>query len=221
MSGGRKTEAALKELKNRLPELFEKTAGGTDEEEKKAEIEQRQAQEEFSRVSEKAEKALELFKQIREYRKKVQNLDREFQQIQKQEKQAKDAFEAAEIMEKEYRKQAESLSDAGEKLAVCQSKMREIGTMMDDIKGLSAIYQEIKKYSDTAEKLQQRYADIRDKYEKKQQEYETLRRAFLDAQAGFLAAELKPGNPVLSAEQRSIPVPAFQKKSTESFLRIR
>lgn len=206
-----KTEAALKELKNRLPELL-KRQQETDEEEKKAEIEQSQAQEEFSRVSEKAEKALELFKQIRECRKKVQNLDREFQQIQKQEKQAKDAFEAAEIMEKEYRKQAESLSDAGEKLAVCQSKMREIGTMMDDIKGLSAIYQEIKKYSDTAEKLQQRYADIRDKYEKKQQEYETLRRAFLDAQAGFLAAELKPGKPCPVCGATEHPSPCIPKE---------
>lgn len=206
-----KTEAALKELKNRLPELL-KRQQETDEEEKKAEIEQSQAQEEFSRVSEKAEKALELFKQIRECRKKVQNLDREFQQIQKQEKQAKDAFEAAEIMEKEYRKQAESLSDAGEKLAVCQSKMREIGTMMDDIKGLSAIYQEIKKYSDTAEKLQQRYADIRGKYEKKQQEYETLRRAFLDAQAGFLAAELKPGKPCPVCGATEHPSPCIPKE---------
>lgn len=206
-----KTEVALKELKNRLPELL-KRQQETDEEEKKAEIEQSQAQEEFSRVSEKAEKALELFKQIRECRKKVQNLDKEFQQIQKQEKQAKDAFEAAEIMEKEYRKQAETLSDAGEKLAVCHSKMREIGTMMDDIKGLSAIYREIKKCSDTAEKLQQRYADIRDKYEKKQQEYETLRRAFLDAQAGFLAAELKPGNPCPVCGATEHPSPCIPKE---------
>lgn len=206
-----KTEAALKELKNRLPELL-KRQQETDEEEKKAEIEQSQAQEEFSRVSEKAEKALELFKQIRECRKKVQNLDKEFQQIQKQEKQAKDAFEAAEIMEKEYRKQAETLSDAGEKLAVCQSKMREIGTMMDDIKGLSIIYKEIKSYNETAEELKQKYADIRDKYEKKQQEYETLRRAFLDAQAGFLAAELKPGNPCPVCGATEHPSPCIPKE---------
>lgn len=206
-----KTEAALKELKNRLPE-FLKRQQETDEEEKKAEIEQSQAQEEFSRVSEKAEKALELFKQIRECRKKVQNLEKNLLQIQKQKKEAKDAFEASEIQEKEYRKQAEALSDAGEKLAVCHSKMREIGTMMDDIKGLSAIYREIKKYSDTAEKLQQRYADIRDKYEKKQQEYETLRRAFLDAQAGFLAAELKPGNPCPVCGATEHPSPCIPKE---------
>ena len=206
-----KTEAALKELKNRLPE-FLKRQQETDEEEKKAEIEQSQAQEEFSRVSEKAEKALELFKQIGECCKKAQNLEKNLLQIQKQKKEAKDAFEASEIQEKEYRKQAEALSDAGEKLAVCHSKMREIGTMMDDIKGLSAIYREIKKYSDTAEKLQQRYADIRDKYEKKQQEYETLRRAFLDAQAGFLAAELKPGNPCPVCGATEHPSPCIPKE---------
>lgn len=206
-----KTEAALKELKNRLPELL-KRQQETDEEEKKAEIEQSQAQEEFSRVSEKAEKALELFKQIRECRKKVQNLDKEFQQIQKQEKQAKDAFEAAEIMEKEYRKQAETLSDAGEKLAVCQSKMEEIRMMMEDHKGLLGIYQEVKKYNEIAENLKRKYVDVKDKYEKKHQEYENLRRAFLDAQAGFLAAELKPGKPCPVCGATEHPSPCIPKE---------
>ena len=205
------TETALRELQSQLPELL-KIQKEAEKEEERAEKEQRQAQEEFSRISEKAEKALELFRQIGECRKKVQKLEKNLLQIQKQKKEAKDAFEASEIREKEYRKQAEAFSDAGEKLAVCQSKMREIGTMMDDIKGLSAIYREIKKYSDTAEKLQQRYADIRDKYEKKQQEYETLRRAFLDAQAGFLAAELKPGNPCPVCGATEHPSPCIPKE---------
>lgn len=206
-----KTEDSLRELQSQLPELM-KIQKEAEKEEERAEKEQRQAQKEFSRISEKAEKALELFRQIGECRKKVQNLEKNLLQIQKQKKEAKDAFEASEIQEKEYRKQAEALSDAGEKLAVCHSKMREIGTMMDDIKGLSAIYREIKKYSDTAEKLQQRYADIRDKYEKKQQEYETLRRAFLDAQAGFLAAELKPGNPCPVCGSTEHPSPCIPKE---------
>ena len=206
-----KTEDSLRELQSQLPELM-KIQKEAEKEEERAEKEQRQAQKEFSRISEKAEKALELFRQIGECRKKVQKLEKNLLQIQKQKKEAKDAFEASEIQEKEYRKQAEALSDAGEKLAVCHSKMREIGTMMDDIKGLSAIYREIKKYSDTAEKLQQRYADIRDKYEKKQQEYETLRRAFLDAQAGFLAAELKPGNPCPVCGATEHPSPCIPKE---------
>lgn len=206
-----KTEDSLRELQSQLPELM-KIQKEAEKEEERAEKEQRQAQKEFSRISEKAEKALELFRQIGECRKKVQNLEKNLLQIQKQKKEAKDAFEASEIQEKEYRKQAEALSDAGEKLAVCHSKMREIGTMMDDIKGLSAIYREIKKYSDTAEKLQQRYADIRDKYEKKQQEYETLRRAFLDAQAGFLAAELKPGKPCPVCGATEHPSPCIPKE---------
>lgn len=206
-----KTEDSLRELQSQLPELM-KIQKEAEKEEERAEKEQRQAQKEFSRISEKAEKALELFRQIGECRKKVQNLEKNLLQIQKQKKEAKDAFEASEIQEKEYRKQAEALSDAGEKLAVCHSKMREIGTMMDDIKGLSAIYREIKKYSDTAEKLQQRYADIRDKYEKKQQEYETLRRAFLDAQAGFLAAELKPGSPCPVCGSTEHPSPCIPKE---------
>ena len=83
---------------------------------------------------------------------------------------------------------------------------------MDDIKGLSIIYKEIKSYNETAEELKQKYADIRDKYEKKQQEYETLRRAFLDAQAGFLAAELKPGNPCPVCGATEHPSPCIPKE---------
>lgn len=206
-----KTETALREQQGQLPELL-KIQKEAEKEEERAEKEQRQAQEEFSRISEKTKKALELFRQIGECRKKVQGLDRALQQIQKQKKEAKDAFEASENQEKEYRKQAEAFSDAGEKLAVCQFKMREIGTMMDDIKGLSAIYKEIKSYNETAEELKQKYADIRDKYEKKQQEYETLRRAFLDAQAGFLAAELKPGNPCPVCGATEHPSPCIPKE---------
>ena len=205
------TETALRELQSQLPELL-KIQKEAEKEEERAEKEQRQAQDEFSRISEKAEKALELFRQIGECRKKVQKLEKNILQIQKQKKEAKDAFEASEIQEKEYRKQAEAFSDAGEKLAVCQSKMREIGTMMDDIKGLSIIYKEIKSYNETAEELKQKYADIRDKYEKKQQEYETLRRAFLDAQAGFLAAELKPGNPCPVCGATEHPSPCIPKE---------
>lgn len=205
------TETALRELQSQLPELL-KIQKEAEKEEERAGKEQRQAQEEFSRISEKAEKALELFRQIGECRKKVQKLEKNLLQIQKQKKEAKDAFEASEIREKEYRKQAEAFSDAGEKLAVCQSKMREIGTMMDDIKGLSIIYKEIKSYNETAEELKQKYADIRDKYEKKQQEYETLRRAFLDAQAGFLAAELKPGNPCPVCGATEHPSPCIPKE---------
>ncbi|GAA6286436.1 SMC family ATPase [Blautia caecimuris] len=205
------TETALRELQSQLPELL-KIQKEAEKEEERAEKEQRQAQDEFSRISEKAEKALELFRQIGECRKKVQKLEKNLLQIQKQKKEAKDAFEASEIQEKEYRKQAKAFSDAGEKLAVCQSKMREIGTMMDDIKGLSIIYKEIKSYNETAEELKQKYADIRDKYEKKQQEYETLRRAFLDAQAGFLAAELKPGNPCPVCGATEHPSPCIPKE---------
>ena len=205
------TETALRELQSQLPELL-KIQKEAEKEEERAEKEQRQAQDEFSRISEKAEKALELFRQIGEFGKKVHNREKNLLQIQKQKKEAKDAFEASEIQEKEYRKQAEAFSDAGEKLAVCQSKMREIGTMMDDIKGMSIIYKEIKSYNETAEELKQKYADIRDKYEKKQQEYETLRRAFLDAQAGFLAAELKPGNPCPVCGATEHPSPCIPKE---------
>ena len=84
--------------------------------------------------------------------------------------------------------------------------------MMEDHKGLLGIYQEVKKYNEIAENLKRKYVDVKDKYEKKHQEYENLRRAFLDAQAGFLAAELKPGKPCPVCGATEHPSPCIPKE---------
>lgn len=205
-----KTETTLRELNSQLPELL-KIQKKAEKEEKEAEKERDQAQEEFNRIDEKAKNALKLFRQIRDCQQKAEKLASELQQIQKQNKKAKDDFESIENQEKEYREQEKTLSDAGEKLAVCQSKMDEVGMMIEDLKGLSGMYQEIKKYNSAAENLQQEYKAVSDRYEKKNQEYENLRRAFLDAQAGFLAKELKPGKPCPVCGSTEHPSPCIPK----------
>lgn len=205
-----KTETALRELNSQLPELL-KIQKEAEKEEKEAEKERDQDQEEFNRIDEKAKNALKLFRQIRDCQQKAEKLASELQQIQKQNKKAKDDFESIENQEKEYREQEKTLSDAGEKLAVCQSKMDEVGMMIEDLKGLSGMYQEIKKYNAAAENLQREYKDVSDRYEKKNQEYENLRRAFLDAQAGFLAKELKPGKPCPVCGSTEHPSPCIPK----------
>lgn len=205
-----KTETTLRELNSQLPELL-KIQKEAEKEEKEAEKERDQAQEEFNRIDEKAKNALKLFRQIRDCQQKAEKLASELQQIQKQNKKAKDDFESIENQEKEYREQEKILSDAGKKLAECQSKMDEVGTMIEDLKGLSGMYQEIKKYNAAAENLQREYKDVSDRYEKKNQEYENLRRAFLDAQAGFLAKELKPGKPCPVCGSTEHPSPCIPK----------
>ena len=205
-----KTETALRELNSQLPELL-KIQQEAEKEEKEAEKERDQAQEEFNRIDEKAKNALKLFRQIRDCQQKAEKLASELQYIQKQNKKAKDDFASVENQEKEYREQEKTLFDAGEKLAVCQSKMDEVGMMIEDLKGLSGMYQEIKKYNAAAENLQQEYKDVSDRYEKKNQEYENLRRAFLDAQAGFLAKELKPGKPCPVCGSTEHPSPCIPK----------
>lgn len=189
-----KTEKSLREQEQRIPELAEKVRENTEKEQTAQKLSD-QAQAEFSRVVEKAEKALKLFEQIENARKKVTDREKEFNKLQKQELNAKKALEELEGREKELRKQREALADAGEKLALCQTKMLELQGMGEDIRGLSGIYKDIKRYGETADNLRQKYAISRKKYEKKQQEYEEFRRAFLDAQAGFLASQLVPGKP--------------------------
>lgn len=196
-AGQKDTERIRKALEiqmEKLPGLAEEEKRALEEEEKKQK-ELTAVQEEYTRTVEKAEKALKIFGQIREAKKKA-DAGKEFLDRAKRKEEAdKRALEDLEKREKALRGRAEQLADAGEKLAVCQSQVKEINGMTDDLKALSSIYKEQKAYEKKIEELKEKYKETRALYEKKHGEYEKMRRDFLDAQAGFLAAELIEGMP--------------------------
>lgn len=204
-------QSELKKQKEILPEQIKKEQV-TLAEETSMQKELDGAREEFSRVSEKAEKALQLFQQIDQAQKKVSEGEQKLQTAQAQEQTCKQVSEELEKTESSLREQAEQLADAGEKLAVCNGQMTEIKGMKETLKALATIYGEIKQYGERENNLKQKYRTVRGNYEKKQEEYQRLRREFLDGQAGFLAAELVPGSPCPVCGSTEHPNPCKVKK---------
>lgn len=204
-------QSELKKQKEILPEQIKKEQV-TLAEETSMQKELDGAREEFSRVSEKAEKALQLFRQIDQAQKKVSEGEQKLQTAQAQEQTCKQVSEELEKTESSLREQAEQLADAGEKLAVCNGQMTEIKGMKEALKSLATIYGEIKQYGEKENNLKQKYRTVRGNYEKKQEEYQRLRREFLDGQAGFLAAELVPGSPCPVCGSTEHPNPCKVKK---------
>lgn len=204
-------QSELKKQKEILPEQIKKEQV-TLAEETSMQKELDGAREEFSRVSEKAEKALQLFQQIDQAQKKVSEGEQKLQTAQAQEQTCKQVSEELEKTESSLREQAEQLADAGEKLAVCNGQMTEIKGMKEALKALATIYGEIKQYGERENNLKQKYRTVRGNYEKKQEEYQRLRREFLDGQAGFLAAELVPGSPCPVCGSTEHPNPCKVKK---------
>lgn len=204
-------QSELKKQKEILPEQIKKEQV-TLAEETSMQKELDGAREEFSRVSEKAEKALQLFQQIDQAQKKVSEGEQKLQTAQAQEQTCKQVSEELEKTESSLREQAEQLADAGEKLAVCNGQMTEIKGMKETLKSLATIYGEIKQYGERENNLKQKYRTVRGNYEKKQEEYQRLRREFLDGQAGFLAAELVPGSPCPVCGSTEHPNPCKVKK---------
>lgn len=206
-----RNRSELKKQREILPEQIKKEQEIL-EEEKRVQGELDIAREEFSRVSEKAEKALQLFRQIDQAQKKVSEGEQRLRSAQAQEQVCKQTFETLEKTENRLREQSEQLADAGEKLEVCNGQMTEIRGMKDDLKALAKIYKEIKQYGETENNRKQKYRAVRGYYEKKQEEYQRLRREFLDGQAGFLAAELVPGRPCPVCGSTEHPDPCKVKK---------
>lgn len=204
-------QSELKKQKEILPKQIKKEQV-TLAEETSMQKELDGAREEFSRVSEKAEKALQLFQQIDQAQKKVSEGEQKLQTAQAQEQTCKQVSEELEKTESSLREQAEQLADAGEKLAVCNGQMTEIKGMKEALKALATIYGEIKQYGERENNLKQKYRTVRGNYEKNQEEYQRLRREFLDGQAGFLAAELVPGSPCPVCGSTEHPNPCKVKK---------
>ena len=195
-AGQKDTERIRKELKiqmEKLPGLAEEEKRAL-EEEQKHQKELEAAQGEYTRTVEKAEKALKLFGQIREAKKKADAGKEILDRAKLKEEADRELLRIWKKGKRLYVTDQSSLR-MQEKLAVCQSQVKEINGMTEDLKGLSGIYKEQKAYEKKIEELKEKYKEARALYEKNHGEYEKMRRDFLDAQAGFLAAELMEGMP--------------------------
>ena len=187
-------ENALKEQQERRPEL-ERQANLTAEEASKAQEFADQEKELYTTIYERVNKEMKLRKRINAAQAAAKENQEALRTAEAAAQKAREDLESLEKKEEEWRTQAETLADTGEKIALWKGQNQELEVLFADLEETEKQLQITKKQKKESEKAKKSYIKIRALYENQNQEYESMRRIFLDEQAGFLARELQPGKP--------------------------
>lgn len=206
-------ERSLKTQEKQLPILKETRETAEKTEEQKKLIRDQELQN-YSKISEKVQKALKLFEQIKSLHIQAE-ADRENCTLAiENTKKVRKQQEALEEQETQWKKQSEELSEVDKKLVLAENKKQESDAVSKEIVDVQTMGNQAEQCRKNAIKTRENYAKITEKYNAVNTEYEEVRLYFLNAQAGFLAAELEPGKPCPVCGSTEHPHPA--KKGVES-----
>ena len=187
-------ENALTEQQSRLPVLA-LNARQSEKAVNQAKILADQELAAYTSIYDSVNKELKLLKKIEFARLVRKNGQETLAKAQEAERKARENMSELERKEKEWRNQLEQLLDVKERRALWNGKNQELTALAKDVQTVEAYQKDSIFQSEEAKKAKSAYIKIRQLYEKKNQEYESARRTFLDDQAGFLAQELQPGKP--------------------------
>ncbi|MDO4266091.1 MAG: SMC family ATPase [Eubacteriales bacterium] len=104
-------------------------------------------------------------------------------------------FRQTEVRLKALKEEAETLLETGTEEQALKAEMEKAEQHRTDLEALKKDCAEYEKLKQTFEKAQHEYLKARTEAESERQQYERENRAYLDAQAGVLAAGLVPGSP--------------------------
>ena len=187
-------ENALLFQKEQKPSL-EDAAKTDSEQEKQAKELAEQELQAYTIIYERVKAELDLGKKIKAGMLEEQKRKDTLEAVEEQVKKAKKTQEDLEIQEKQWKERAEQLSDVTVEIATWKAECERYKTLEAERIQLENQNKNKEKQQQFAEQKKTEYAKISHLYEMKNQEYESLRRTFLDEQAGFLAMELRPGKP--------------------------
>ena len=206
-------EQSLKTQEKQLPILEETRKTAEKAEEQKKLICDQELQN-YSKISEKVQKALELFEQIKRLHIQAE-ADRENCALATENtKKVRKQQVALEEQETQWKKQSEELAEVDKKLVLAENKKQEADAVSKEIVDVQTLRNHAEQCRKKAIKTRETYVNITEKYKDANTEYEEVRLHFLNAQAGFLAAELETGKPCPVCGSTEHPHPA--KKGVES-----
>ena len=189
------TGEKLNTQKSLLPTLLE-TAETAVQAERTAKAAQDAQLEAFTKVSQRVHAALETLEQISQINREIQKSQLALQAASAQEAQARRALTDFESTELEWRRQADTLADAGILLAQWEAACQQAETAQADTNALGRMHQDAAFQRGKLRKAQEAYCAIRQDFIDRNEEYLQKQTDFLDAQAGLLAKEkLEPGKP--------------------------
>lgn len=212
--------ASLKEREEQLPVLKKAEEDAAREEEGERRLLE-QASAAFSEISERVAAALKLFEKITEAQKGVERKQAESLGASRRAAEEQEKLAALEQQEESFKRQQEELQDAGKNLVFWQGEQDKATRLLKDAQELTLLKKDIQGQRKKAENSAGKYALVRDKYRQKHETYQRMRETFLDEQAGFLAGELKPGEPCPVCGSLKHPHPKARTQGHENLSRER
>lgn len=205
------TKISLKKQQDALPD-FEKTV----ENETIKEVEAKRSLEEelklFGTISGKVSKAKELFAEVRKREREVAARQEIFEKTRNTFNAKQSKLEELEKRETIWKTQWEELKDVEKDYAQWEIKNSEASSFVEASKEAVELESDVRNQREKAETSKCKYQVSSEKYQRENQKYEELRRAFFDAQAGFLAGELESGKPCPVCGSLEHPHPCRQRE---------
>ena len=187
-------EAALRIQEEHLPTLKE-ARETTENKEKQAKQKHDQELQNYSKISEKVQKAIEIFDQIGKLKQQVATDKASCIQASENTQKVRKNQETLGQQETQWKKQSEELSEVDKKLVIAENKKQEADAVSGEIRDVRALGNQAEQCRKNAIETRENYIKATEDYNTANAEYETLRQQFLNAQAGFLAEKLVPGEP--------------------------
>ncbi len=208
----------LKKEEEKLPELTE--------EEKEAGIREQSAKKEadeklalFSQMKERATNAEKLFDKQKELISKERKGTKALAEAKDLEEEKRQTLEHLEAQAKKDQERLQVLEGVTEKLVKKQEERKRLLALQDTQKELCQKKKKAEAQEKKAGKAQEAYRKGKEEYTAFLNAYEEARQHFLDAQAGFLAAGLKAGEPCPVCGSLEHPLPCKSPWQTESLTR--
>lgn len=193
------TDAFLKQIQPRI-EACEKSL--------RAEENRAEEREQLARSLTLLKEALPQYEEREKERAALGRLVKHISELKEAQRQEEESLAKRRAALDEEKSQSEQLRGAGEEASRLSAEAEKITQRIDR---LSALYHSLKAYRDCEKQLadtQEKYLSLSRAADEKTAAYERAYRAFLDGQAGILAAELKEGAPCPVCGSLSHPAPA-------------
>lgn len=149
----------------------------------------------FTKVAEKVRKAIEVFEKMEAAKMDVIQKEKAVQNADEKGRALKAKKEQLEKQQEAWRERSQQLAQSEKNLALWQAKQKDFGLLETEFSRAEQTEKEYKIQKQTTEKRRLAYQKASLEFEEKNAVYEQKRKIFLNAQAGFLAQELKEGCP--------------------------
>lgn len=189
-----KLRSDLQEQTEQLPNLMEDTKLCI-QNTKNAKHKQEEEVAAFTKVEEKVKKAMEVFTKMEAAGQDVIQKEKAVQNAEEKERAVKAKKEQLEKQQEAWRERSQQLAQSEKNLALWQAKQKDFGLLETEFSRAEQTAKEYKTQKQTTEKRRLAYQKASQEFEEKNAVYEQKRKIFLNAQAGFLAQELKEGCP--------------------------